>query len=180
MKISYSGTPNMASILTAHNRKLIDEKRTKKEQNQNCNCRGGVDRCPMQGRCLTSAIVYKATVTAEDGEQKTYIGSTDRTFKERFYGHTADMKNKEHRKNTTLAGYIWDKRDEGIPIKSVKWEIVKKCHKYKAGGDMCDVCLSEKLAIMKAQDNSSLNRRCELMNRCVHKWKHKLNATKNL
>ena len=90
------------------------------------------------------------------------------------------MKNKEHRNNTTLASYIWDKKDEGVAIKSVKWEILKKCHKYKPGGGMCDVCLSEKLAIMKTDDNNALNRRCELMNRCVHKWRHKLGAIKNL
>ena len=32
--------------------------------------------------------------------------------------------------------------------------------------DKCDVCLSEKLAIMKDKDSRSINKRTELMNKC--------------
>ena len=56
--------------------------------------------------------------------------------------------------NTKLATYVWDKRDEGVEIKEVKWEILKKCQKYEPGGRKCDVCLSEKLIIMKDRDPS--------------------------
>ena len=41
------------------------------------------------------------------------------------------------------------------------------------GGDKCDVCLSEKLSIMKNRDTNSLNKRSELMNSCRHKWRNK-------
>ena len=89
-----------------------------------------VETCPMNGNCQVSAIVYKATVTANDGEVKNYTGCTDRTFKKRHYGHVADSRDSELRKNTQLATYIWEKKDSGVEIDSVKWEVLKQCHKY--------------------------------------------------
>ena len=175
IKISYSGTPNMATIISSHNRKILTEKRTKeKPEEKKCNCKKGVDSCPIKGECQTSALVYKATITANDGEIRTYIGCTDRKFKERFYEHTADMKNRDNRKRTKLASYVWDKKDKNVDIKTVSWEILKKCHKYVAGGRDCQVCLSEKKEIMKDYDKRSLNKRTELMNKCLHRWRQKL------
>ena len=58
--------------------------------------------------------------------------------------------------------------------------IVKKCQQYTAGGDKCDVCLSEKLAIMKDKDSRSINKRTELMNKCRHKWHQNLAGNKKL
>ena len=181
IKISYSGTPNMARIISSHNRKIINEKRTTENpKEKECNCQKGVKSCPIEGKCQTSALVYKATITAEDGDTRTYTGCTDRKFKERHYEHTADMKKRENSKRTSMATYIWTKKDSGVGIKSVKWEVLKKCHSYIAGGDKCDVCLSEKLAILKQKDPRSLNKRSELMNKCLHRWRHKLANSKNL
>ena len=42
--------------------------------------------------------------------------------------------------------------DKAIGIRDVNYEIVKRCILYVAGGDKCDVFLSEKLAIMKDND----------------------------
>ena len=93
-------------------------------------------------KCLTSAVVYKATVTASDGEVRTYTGSTDRNFKERLYEHRTDANKRSHRHNAKPAGYTWDKKDAGVDIDNVKWQLLKKCHRYEPGGRMCDVCLS--------------------------------------
>ena len=175
VKISYSGTPNMSNIISSHNKKILKEKRNKeKPKEKECNCKKGVDSCPIGGKCQTSALVYQATITAKDGDTRTYTGCTDRKFKERYYEHTADMRHKEHKKNTRMAAYIWEKKDRNVEIQSVKWEVLKNCHKYTAGGDKCDVCLSEKLAIMKNKDPRSLNKRSEFMNKCLHRWRQKL------
>ena len=72
----------------------------------------GVESCPLDGKCQVSAIVYKATVTADDGEVKTYTGCTDRTFKKRHYGHTSDSRHKDNRTNTKLATYVLDKSND--------------------------------------------------------------------
>ena len=68
-----------------------------------------------------------------------------------------------------LANYVWKKRDEGAEIIDIKWEVEKQCHSYTPGSGKCDVCLTEKLSIMKNRDPRSLNKRSELMNTCLHK-----------
>ena len=171
----------MSSIISTHNKKILNEKRTKEKANEKeCNCKKGENSCPIGGKCQTSALVYKATITAEDGEVRTYTGSTDRKFKERYYEHTSDAKHRENRQRTRMATYVWEKKDKGVNIKEVKYEILKKCHRYLAGGNKCDVCLSEKLAIMKDKDSRSLNKRTELNNKCRHRWRQKLANNKRL
>ena len=49
------------------------------------------------------------------------------------------QKEKDYVTNTTLAGYTLDKKDAGINIDNVKWQLLKKCHRYEPGGRMCDV-----------------------------------------
>ena len=72
------------------------------------------------------------------------------------------------------------KRTGEFLIQDVKYSIVKNCHPYLGGGDKCDVCLSEKLAIMKDKDSRSLNKRMELMNNCRHKWRQRLAGKEKL
>ena len=170
----------MERIITSHNSKILNDRQEAETVNTSepCNCVNGVDSCPIEGKCQTSAIVYKATITANDGEVKTYTGGTDRTFKLRHYGHVADAKDSKNRNNTKLAGYIWAKKDEGIEIRNIKWEVLNKCHKYAPGEGKCDVCLSEKLSIMKNREPNSLNKRSELMNKCLHMRRWKLACVK--
>ena len=73
--------PNVKTIISNHNRHLL-EKRNEPSTDKNCNCRAR-DECPLNGKCLTKSIVYKAEITATDvGETKEYIGMTAGTFKE--------------------------------------------------------------------------------------------------
>ena len=95
-----------------------------------------------------------------------------------LYTIALTCRHKDNRTNTKLATYVWDKRDEGVEIKEVKWEILKKCQKYEPGGRKCDVCLSEKLIIMKDRDPNSLNKRSELNNSCRHRSRQKLARVK--
>ena len=169
IKLSYSGTPNMASIISSHNKKILEERRKKDVPKKMCNCQRGVASCPLNGKCQLKGIVYKATTTSDDGETKTYTGCTDCTFKERHYHHTSDLRHRDQRKNTKLADYVWKKRDEGAEITDIKWEVEKQCHNYTPGSGKCDVCLTEKLSIMKNRDPRSLNKRSELNNTCLHK-----------
>ena len=70
IKLSYSGTQNMERIIQSHNSKLLKEKRKITKPTKNCNCKGGIANCPVGGECLTSAVVYTATITTSDGEVK--------------------------------------------------------------------------------------------------------------
>ena len=116
--------------------------------------------------------IYKATVKTAD-QTETYIGSTENSFKSRYYyGHAADMRGEEKDGGTTLSTYFLKKVREGKEP-TVSWEVLRKCSKYKKGERSCDLCLPEKLEILKSNDRL-LNKRTELMYNCSHMRKHRL------
>ena len=55
----------------------------------------------------------------------------------------------------TLSTYAWDKQIN-IQIE-IKWNIIKKLSVYKPGNFYCDLCLSEKLCIIKKNANNPYN-----------------------
>ena len=65
-----------------------------------------------------------------------------------------------------------------VNTENVKRQIQRKCQKYYPDSRMCDVCLSEKLAIMENKEHNSLNQRTELMNRCIHQSLKTLSSAK--
>ncbi|KAJ8047250.1 hypothetical protein HOLleu_06211 [Holothuria leucospilota] len=74
--ISYSCMQNIGSIIKSHNRKII-EKST--EPTKDCNCRKP-EECPMNGKCLSSQVVYNATVTSGN-TSTSHVGLAGGTFK---------------------------------------------------------------------------------------------------
>ena len=175
VKLSYSCCPNVNSLITQHNRKLLrrhEDTTTPEPGNQpGCNCRKK-DLCPMSGHCLQSAIIYKATVSSKD-EEKFYIGATEQTFKKRYPKHKEAIAQKTSKSATTLSTYIWSLKDKGEDP-SIKWEIIKKCQPYACGSRRCDVCLTEKLFILSADKARCINKNTELMQKCRHSNKFKL------
>ena len=86
VKVSYSCTDNLQTIIKKHNRKILETSKTPQTEN-NCNCRRKND-CPLKHNCLTSSVVYNANVTTEsDTFGKNYIGLTEGTFKQRYTQH---------------------------------------------------------------------------------------------
>ena len=86
VKISYSCTPNMQSIISAQNNKTLREKEPEAKQ-----CSHPRDKkleCPLGNKCLASEIIYQATIEAENQEKQTYIGQTLTDFKHRLATHT--------------------------------------------------------------------------------------------
>ena len=69
-------------------------------------------------------VIYEATITTPT-ETKKYIGSTEGSFKQRFYGHTTDTKHNKNKNNTSLALFYWENMEEGIQP-TIKWKILKK------------------------------------------------------
>ena len=78
VKISYSCTKNMHSILNNHNRRLLDESNRNSggPDVASCNCRSEGE-CPLGGRCNSKNVVYSACISPmehnNDGE-RVYIG----------------------------------------------------------------------------------------------------------
>ena len=79
LKVSYCCMPNMEKIIKSHNAAVLREKI---ENAHKCNCRRP-RTCPMNGNCLASCVVYKASVKSEN-EEKVYYGSCMVTTKNRL------------------------------------------------------------------------------------------------
>ena len=121
--------PNMKNIINNHNNMIIKNNRTN-PPTPGCNCRIQ-NSCPLNGKCLTTELVYQATVTGNDNQQEeTYIGLTENTFKTRYNGHTSSFKNEEKKNFTTLSQYIWSLKEKKIAI-TMKWKIISKANSYR-------------------------------------------------
>ena len=141
-KVSYSCMPSLKSKISVHN-KLYLEKSTQPTNpiQKSCNCRDKPS-CPLNGECLTSNVVYQATVTSEKSH-KTYIGLTEDNFKNRYRNHTASFGDKNKRNATELSKYIWSLKDSFIPY-SISWKIIARANSYSNTTKRCNLCLTEK------------------------------------
>ena len=168
IKLSYSCTKNMRSIIQGYNQKLLSG--TQQPIEKACNCRKK-EECPVNGNCQ-QPVVYMATVNIEGEEKKTYIGSTN-NFKKRYSAHKGSFKNSNQKNATALSAYIWEKGQNPNP--PITWEIVKIVEPYKPGHNSCELCLAEKVAIShQSNDPNNLNKRTEIAQACRHKARFKL------
>ena len=80
---------------------------------ENCNCRIR-EQCPLDGKCLKSAVIYQAAVTANDNmHQETYIGLTETSFKTRYNNHKVTFRNEAKKSSTELSNYTWSLVNNG-------------------------------------------------------------------
>ena len=78
VKLSYSCMPNMMSIINNHNKKLLHPHTNDKDLP--CNCRNLPD-CPLNGKCRTKSIIYKASISVSNSPTKHYFGCCETEFK---------------------------------------------------------------------------------------------------
>ena len=71
VKLSYCCMPNMATILSQHNKLLLSNKTTSNASSRPCNCRNK-NSCPLEGDCRSRAVVYKATLTTHGQPDRYY------------------------------------------------------------------------------------------------------------
>ena len=158
VKVSYSCMPNIRCIINQHNAKILGS--TDEPSLNTCNCRKKSD-CPLDGACLERNVVYNATITADNGDTKSYIGMTEKEFKTRYRNHKTSFSNRKYASATALSKYVWVLKDANINY-SIKWSIVKRARAYTSGAKHCNLCLAEKLCILKA-NKGILNKRSELL-----------------
>ena len=178
VKLSYSCMENMRSIITKHNVSLLKKYNTPPPSTNErlCNCRKNTE-CPLNGECLTKSLVYEATLKTNE-DAFTYIGLTGDTFKSRYTAHKSSFTHEKYRTSTALSQKIWELKESNINY-TLSWSILKKSHSYKGGGrGKCDLCLTEKLEILKrARLKGCLNSRTELLSKCRHQRKFTLVKT---
>ena len=110
-KLSYSCMPNINKIISAHNKMILKEETNVESSNCSCLKKNG-ESCPLQDNCLDKGIVYEASVTTNDGNTKTYVGSTGTTFKARLYNHRSSFLDRAKEHQTALSTYMWKMKDE--------------------------------------------------------------------
>ena len=163
----------MKNLIKQHNSKILSEAKT--HQEKSCNCRNK-SNCPLNGNCQVRTIVYKATVTTQDNYQ-IYYGASEGEFKIRYSNHTKSFRNRQYVNETELSKYIWQLNDNRIDF-HLKWEIAAFSSPYKCGTRRCDLCLTEKLFIVRADPLILLNKRTELISKCRHRNKFTLAKVK--
>ena len=118
VKLSYSCTPNVATVIKQYNHRVRNTTQANDPAAKLCNCRGGVDVCPLEGECLTKGIVYEAKVIVEGtGNNMIYIGSTSTTFKERYNNHKASLRHEKKQSSTKLSKHVWELKRAGVDHK---------------------------------------------------------------
>ena len=101
---------------------------------------------------------------------------------QRITGHRQSFREEGRKNASTLSLYIWTKKlnkdnNGEFQEPKIKWSILKTCSVYTAGQKTCDLCLSEKMFLLKAVNNpKNINRRNDIANRCFHRHKQYYSA----
>ena len=165
VKISYCCMNNMMGMIQAHNRKIMQAEQGGEKKTTTCNCRNK-SACPVKNQCLTRNVIYEAEVNSKKGT-RSYVGSTGRTFKDRWNGHKSSFMHKE-RSNTALSDYLWELKEKNITYR-IDWKIKRKIHgDHSKIGKVCMTCNLERWEIAMADRRKTLNKRSELTVQCPH------------
>ena len=170
----FDSLDNVRSIINRHDVHVLSNQSrtaTTASEQRFCNCQTN-ENCPLQGNCLDENHIYQADVTAtDDGTTKKYIGITANPFKTSFNNHRKSFRNAKYSKETDLSSYIRKLKNENREY-SIKWSILKHAKAYGSGNRRCNLCLDEKMFIMKTDPKTLLNKRSEIFAKCRHRNKH--------
>ena len=86
---------NMEKLVKKHNNNILRKNDTNK---RTCDCRAN-NNCPLDGKCLSSNIVYSAEVLIGNNQKGgKYFGSCETEFKTRLGNHKNLLKNRQKQK----------------------------------------------------------------------------------
>ena len=97
--------------------------------------------------CFSMSVLETRT-----GKVETYTGVTGDKFKVRYNQHSSDFETENNRSKTTLAGHIWNMKDQGKPSE-VGWSIIDRAKVFNPTTQKCRVCLKEKSHILYNQEH---------------------------
>ena len=162
--------PNMKAIITGHNKKLLEKESS--QQPKPCNYKNK-NICPLKGSCQQQSVIYQADIS-HGNTTESYIGCSETEFKSRYYNHVQSFKNIKKRNALELSKTFWNAKESGLKP-TINWKIISQVIPYKPGQKCCNLCLTEKLEILQANQPTILNKQSELTGKCRHKNKFKLN-----
>ena len=123
----------------------------------------------MQGKCLETKVIYRATLTEENWSKQTYTGLTANKFKDRWTAHNHTFNNEEANQ-TTLSSLTHELNKNNTNF-DIKWEIIDRAKSFNPVTGICALCTREKYLIAFDQNGATLNKRSELYSSCRHKEK---------
>ena len=153
VKARYSCTQNMLSMIKSQIKKVIKDVKELKS----CNCRVK-SKCPLNGQCQVTDIIYKCTVLSPDKPNKVYLGTAEGDFKKRFYNHRKSFNNEGSANDTTLSNYIWELKEASNSSLTLVWSIAKKVPPYSNISKKFLLCLHEKLEIIIMDQSNYLTK----------------------
>ena len=154
VKIGYKCMPNMGTLVSSHNNKLL--RRNTIQPAQGCNCRDGPHTCP-----LPTQDCQKES----DGVEH-YTGLTGGSFKDRWSKHNSDIN--LSKASTTLSSHILKLKEARKPY-TITWDIMDRAPVFSPVSRKCRLCLKEIYYIMFKPESATLNQRKELFNTCRHR-----------
>ena len=174
VKVSYGCMPNVGSIISSHNKSVLEDKKTLERGTCNCRQQNRMN-CPLNGECLTGCIMYEGNVSSseENYTSKDYIGITEPAFKSRFGNHQKDFNNEVYKNSTELSKEVWKIKERGF-VPNVTWKIIRQLPSYNPAAKKCMLCIGEKVEILLRDNENLLNKRSELVSKCRHKNKYML------
>ena len=119
-------------------------------------------------------MVYEAKVSTYNNF-KLYYGTCEGEFKSRSNNHTKSFRDRGN--ETELSKYIWQLKDESKSY-NISWSIFMYATPYKCGTRRCDLCLTEKYVIARADQEHLLNKRTEIISKCRHRNKYLIKYVK--
>ena len=127
-------------------------------------------------------VVYKAGVlnpssnSNKKNDKKSVCGFNARFFQTRYYDRISSFTNEIYRHKTSLFNYVWEVKNKFRIDPILKWEIMKRCSKYKGVDGYCKLCMEEKLTIaIYNRPKELLNQKSEVFNIYRHR-KNYLNS----
>ena len=136
---------------------------------------------PLDGKCLSKNIIYKAEVTEIDTENKetkqSYIGLSSTTFKERLGNHIKSFKHEKYSTDTCLSSHIWKIKSRGSSYK-VQYTVIDKGQPFNPTSKSCSLCVKEKFYIIYKPHMAEINKRNEIGAHCRHKAMSLFSKTK--
>ena len=173
VNISYSCIPNLKQRIDGHSKSTLWK--TNAVPPKACNCHQPA-HCPLDGNCLTSAVIYQATVAMEDNRPaETYVSLTENCFRTRYSNHKSSFRDPNKRLSTELSKHIWHLKDAKIGF-SLTWKILKQAVLFNPASNRCNLCLWEKYFIICKADLASLNKQNEIVTSCSYARKFLLNS----
>ena len=117
--------------------------------------------------------MYQCKVTESvSGNTESYIGLTEKSFKNRYTKWRTAFKHQGYHKNT-LSTHVWSLKNRNINFE-LEWRIISRAKPYSPSSKCCSLCIREVYYIMFDKEKATLNKRHEIFNPCPHRSKYLL------